>query len=92
MFYSMLLFSKSKGSYVFHYYQYPSSPPPPSSLPCVYLPSVPIQLKGFGMAVLPDIDPNPSNFVSAGIVSTTTVLVGCLVRLEPNTDIKVGVA
>lgn len=46
------------------------------------------KLKGFGMAVLPDIDPNPSNFVSAGIVSTTSVLVGCLLRLEPNNDIK----
>ena len=44
------------------------------------------------MAVLPDIDPNPSNFVSAGIVSTTTVLVGCLLRLEPNLDIKVCAA
>ena len=63
---------------------YTLPPPAPSSLP--------LQLKGLGMAVLPDIDPNPNNFVSAGIVSTTTVLVGCLLRLEPNKDIKVCVA
>ncbi len=41
--------------------------------------------------MITDIDPNPDNFVSAGIVNTTAVLVGCLVRLEPNKQTKVRV-
>lgn len=32
------------------------------------------------------IDPNPDNFVSAGIINTKMALVGCLLRLEPNKD------
>ncbi len=49
------------------------------------------QLLGFGLSVISDIDPNPDNFVSAGIVNTTSVLVGCLVRLEPNKQTKVRI-
>ena len=41
--------------------------------------------------MISDIDPNPDNFVSAGIVNTTSVLVGCLVRLEPNKQTKVRI-
>jgi len=37
-----------------------------------------------GLSILENVDPNPDNFVSAGILNTTSVLVGCLLRLEPN--------
>ncbi|XP_038620663.1 AP-2 complex subunit alpha-2 isoform X1 [Tachyglossus aculeatus] len=39
---------------------------------------------GFGSALLEDVDPNPSNFVGAGIIHTKTTQIGCLLRLEPN--------
>ncbi|XP_075234672.1 adaptor protein complex 2, subunit alpha [Lycorma delicatula] len=39
---------------------------------------------GFGMQLLDGIDPNPENFVCAGIVHTRTQQIGCLLRLEPN--------
>ena len=52
---------------------------PPSSL----------QLNGFGLSTLAGIDPNVNNFVSAAVISTTNVLIGCLLRLEPNMDTKV---
>jgi len=39
---------------------------------------------GFGMQLLDGIDPNPDNFVCAGIVHTRTQQIGCLLRLEPN--------
>ncbi|KAM9461175.1 AP-2 complex subunit alpha-2 isoform 1-T1 [Clarias gariepinus] len=39
---------------------------------------------GFGTALLDGVDPNPSNFVAAGIIHTKTIQVGCLLRLEPN--------
>lgn len=42
------------------------------------------KLVGFGMQILDNIDPNPDNFVTAGIVHTTSQKVGCLTRLEPN--------
>ncbi|XP_075693724.1 AP-2 complex subunit alpha-2 isoform X2 [Rhinoderma darwinii] len=42
------------------------------------------KLIGFGPALLESVDPNPSNFVAAGIVQTKARQVGCLLRLEPN--------
>ncbi|XP_043939319.1 AP-2 complex subunit alpha-1 isoform X2 [Protopterus annectens] len=42
------------------------------------------KLLGFGTALLENVDPNPDNFVGAGIVQTKTLQVGCLLRLEPN--------
>ncbi|XP_062327028.1 AP-2 complex subunit alpha-2 isoform X1 [Osmerus eperlanus] len=41
---------------------------------------------GFGAALLDGVDPNPSNFVGAGVIHTKTTQVGCLLRLEPNTQ------
>ena len=49
------------------------------------------QLAAFGLSVLEDVDPNPANFVSAGVITTASVLVGCLLRLEPNTETKVQI-
>lgn len=48
-----------------------------------------VQLIGVGVSVLSGVDPNPENFVSAGILNTKNVLIGCLLRLEPNIDKKV---
>ncbi|XP_008403154.1 AP-2 complex subunit alpha-2 isoform X2 [Poecilia reticulata] len=42
------------------------------------------KLLGFGVALLDGVDPNPANFVGAGIIHTKTTQVGCLLRLEPN--------
>jgi len=42
------------------------------------------KLLGFGMQLLDGIDPNPDNFVCAGIIHTRNQAVGCLLRLEPN--------
>ncbi|OCT83952.1 hypothetical protein XELAEV_18022090mg [Xenopus laevis] len=42
------------------------------------------RLIGFGPAVLDNVDPNPSNYVAAGIIQTKSRQVGCLLRLEPN--------
>ncbi|XP_071122476.1 AP-2 complex subunit alpha-2-like [Mytilus galloprovincialis] len=42
------------------------------------------KLLGFSMSVILDIDPNPENFVSAGILYTRTAQIGILARLEPN--------
>ncbi|XP_047218275.1 AP-2 complex subunit alpha-2-like isoform X2 [Girardinichthys multiradiatus] len=42
------------------------------------------KLLGFGVALLDSVDPNPANFVGAGIIHTKTTQVGCLLRLEPN--------
>uniref|UniRef100_A0A452G2S5 AP-2 complex subunit alpha n=1 Tax=Capra hircus TaxID=9925 RepID=A0A452G2S5_CAPHI len=39
---------------------------------------------GFGSALLEEVDPNPANFVGAGIIHTRTAQIGCLLRLEPN--------
>lgn len=44
---------------------------------------------GFGSALLEKVDPNPDNFVGAGIIQTKTLQVGCLLRLEPNTQAQV---
>ena len=35
------------------------------------------------------IDPNPDNYVAGAILSTSSVLVGCLLRLEPNKQTEV---
>uniref|UniRef100_A0AAX7SPB1 AP-2 complex subunit alpha n=1 Tax=Astatotilapia calliptera TaxID=8154 RepID=A0AAX7SPB1_ASTCA len=42
------------------------------------------KILGFGVALLDGVDPNPANFVGAGVVHTKTTQVGCLLRLEPN--------
>ncbi|XP_045481653.1 AP-2 complex subunit alpha [Harmonia axyridis] len=42
------------------------------------------KIGGFGMQLLEDIDPNPDNFVCAGIIHMRSQQVGCLLRLEPN--------
>ncbi|XP_062417660.1 AP-2 complex subunit alpha-2-like isoform X2 [Pungitius pungitius] len=39
---------------------------------------------GFGVALLDGVDPNPTNFVGAGVLHTKSTQVGCLLRLEPN--------
>ncbi|KAM4617439.1 AP-2 complex subunit alpha-2 isoform 2-T2 [Discoglossus pictus] len=39
---------------------------------------------GFGPALLENVDPNPSNYVAAGIIQSKSRQVGCLLRLEPN--------
>jgi AP-2 complex subunit alpha len=48
------------------------------------------KLLGFGMQLLDGIDPNPENFVCAGIVHTSTQQIGCLLRLEPNKQAQVS--
>lgn len=47
------------------------------------------KLLGFGFQILENVDPNPENFVCAGIVHTKTTQVGCLLRLEPNKQAQV---
>ncbi|XP_041472385.1 AP-2 complex subunit alpha-2-like isoform X3 [Lytechinus variegatus] len=42
------------------------------------------KLMGTGIGLLDGVDPNPENFVGAGIVHTKNQQVGCLMRLEPN--------
>ena len=49
-----------------------------------------LQLIGVGVSVLEGIDPNPDNFVSAGVLITKASLIGCLLRLEPNKETKVS--
>lgn len=48
------------------------------------------KLQGFGMQLLDGIDPNPDNFVCAGIVHMRAQQVGCLLRLEPNKQAQVS--
>ena len=36
-----------------------------------------------------NVDPNPDNFVSVDIISTRSVLMGCLLQLELNLQTKV---
>jgi len=43
-----------------------------------------VKLSGFGIQLLKGIDPNPDNFVCAGIIHTRSQQIGCLLRLEPN--------
>ncbi|XP_045887986.1 AP-2 complex subunit alpha-2 isoform X2 [Micropterus dolomieu] len=42
------------------------------------------KIVGFGVALLDGVDPNPANFVGAGVIHTKNTQVGCLLRLEPN--------
>ncbi|XP_008281653.1 AP-2 complex subunit alpha-2 isoform X1 [Stegastes partitus] len=42
------------------------------------------KILGFGVALLEGVDPNPANFVGAGVIHTKSTQVGCLLRLEPN--------
>uniref|UniRef100_A0AAR2M6A7 AP-2 complex subunit alpha n=1 Tax=Pygocentrus nattereri TaxID=42514 RepID=A0AAR2M6A7_PYGNA len=42
------------------------------------------KLLGLGTALLEKVDPNPDNFVCAGVIQTKAQQVGCLLRLEPN--------
>lgn len=51
--------------------------------------SVLFKILGFGVALLDRVDPNPANFVGAGVIHTKNVQVGCLLRLEPNTQAQV---
>ncbi|XP_070763140.1 AP-2 complex subunit alpha-2-like isoform X2 [Enoplosus armatus] len=44
------------------------------------------KILGFGVALLNEVDPNPANFVGAGVIHTKNTQVGCLLRLEPNTQ------
>ena len=47
-------------------------------------------ISGQKFSILPDVDPNPDNFVSAGVLHMSIDgKVGCLLRLEPNRDAKV---
>jgi len=46
--------------------------------------AVKAKLLGYGFQLLENIDPNPDNFVSAGIIHTRSAQIGCLLRLEPN--------
>ncbi|VDB84483.1 unnamed protein product [Peniophora sp. CBMAI 1063] len=46
-------------------------------------------VSGCQFAVLPNVDPNPSNIVAAGVLHMSVGgKVGCLLRLEPNKDAK----
>jgi len=42
------------------------------------------KLIGYGFQLLEGIDPNPDNYVCAGIIHTRTAQIGTLLRLEPN--------
>ncbi|XP_060694686.1 AP-2 complex subunit alpha-2-like isoform X1 [Hemiscyllium ocellatum] len=44
------------------------------------------KLLGFGVVLLNGVDPNLANFVGTGIIHTRNIQVGCLLRLEPNTQ------
>ena len=48
------------------------------SLPLSLSLSLSLQLQGFGVSVISGIDPNPDNLVSAGVITTRNMLVGCL--------------
>uniref|UniRef100_A0AAR2J922 AP-2 complex subunit alpha n=1 Tax=Pygocentrus nattereri TaxID=42514 RepID=A0AAR2J922_PYGNA len=47
------------------------------------------KLLGLGTALLEKVDPNPDNFVCAGVIQTKAQQVGCLLRLEPNAQAQV---
>ena len=49
------------------------------------------KLIGYGFSILEDIDPNPDNYVCAGIIHTKTIQIGCLLRLEPNKSANVSI-
>jgi len=42
------------------------------------------RLIGYGFQLLENIDPNPENYVCAGIIHTRNLQIGVLLRLEPN--------
>ena len=47
-------------------------------------------ISGQKLGILSDVDPNPNNFVGAGVLHMSgDGKVGCLLRLEPNRDAKV---
>ncbi|WKY04207.1 hypothetical protein Q1695_005299 [Nippostrongylus brasiliensis] len=46
------------------------------------------KLVGLGAKLLTDVDPNPDNYVCAGIIHTQTQQIGTLIRLEPNKQAK----
>ncbi|GAA29663.2 AP-2 complex subunit alpha, partial [Clonorchis sinensis] len=46
------------------------------------------KLLGFGISALQGVDPNPQNFVGAGILTMSSQEVGILTRLEPNFQAK----
>ena len=48
------------------------------------------RLAGFGMQLLEGVDPNPDNFVCAGILHGRGAQVGSLLRLEPNKQAQVS--
>ena len=48
------------------------------------------KLNGLGAKLLENVDPNPSNFVAAGIIHTQAMQIGTLIRLEPNTQANVS--
>lgn len=48
------------------------------------------QLLGCNMGLLDGIDPNPDNFVTAGILHTQSAQIGYLLRLEPNGQSQVS--
>ena len=48
------------------------------------------KLIGYGFSLLEGVDPNPENFVCAGIIHTKNVQIGCLLRLEPNAQAHVS--
>ena len=50
-----------------------------------------IQLLGCSMGLLEGIDPNPDNFVTAGIIHTCGGQIGYLLRLEPNLQSQVAI-
>uniref|UniRef100_A0A8D3AVX2 AP-2 complex subunit alpha n=1 Tax=Scophthalmus maximus TaxID=52904 RepID=A0A8D3AVX2_SCOMX len=47
------------------------------------------KLLGLGTALLDNVDPNPENYVCAGVIQTKGQQVGCLLRLEPNAQAQV---
>ena len=42
------------------------------------------------MSLLQNVDPNPENFVCAGIIKAGTLQIGTLLRLEPNRQAQVN--
>ena len=49
------------------------------------------KLIGYGFSLLEGIDPNPDNYVCAGIIHSKAVQIGCLLRLEPNKSANVSI-
>ena len=49
------------------------------------------KLIGYGFSLLEGVDPNPDNYVCAGIIHTKTIQIGCLMRLEPNHSANVSI-